>query len=495
MPLTGQQLVEMSLEQWKRNSDDAQQEFYQRMADHAEGGDALAADKYFPQAFAESDARYAKRAKEALPIGASALEVLTSHMMGDGVQVTIGEDESPSNSIYTEIAEENDLDGEHAVWLASQAGTFGWTMDVIRPSETPISRPDQIEFEAVDPRGFRASYNTARIGGTKRTVGGVSFCTLYDYDEGSILPADTPIGATGSKAQRVEIITPDVWAVYLDGTMTPLDPVTGAMWQPADDGSNPFGVVVAVPLWNIPQVGAMEGKADLDPSYTVAEQINRNYSRLLDNIDHYFPTLTYQSDTESSLAKGIGLALQYDTDSQAPGYITPMFDVNVLLEPYRMQLNLFFSLAHTPASSHGLGAVFGEAKAAESGRAKFYEFSRLERHIAKKRTSYERFIRTRWRTLADFINNGTSMSVDRDASVQIEWASSIVPVSEEERVDTIIKEMEAGLLSRLDAVMRHRRIDDPEEAQKIVDEIGVQAGRAAPRDRFEMAMEEELRGA
>jgi hypothetical protein len=493
MPLTGQQLVEMSLEEWRRNESDAQQEFYQRLGDHAT--DTLEGPGYFPQAYAESDDRYEKRSKESLGVGASALEVLSSHMVGDGAHVTIGDQDSNEDKIYARIADANDLDGEHSVWLVSQAGTFGWCVDVIRPSEMPITQPEKIEFEAVDPRIFRAHYDTSRIGGSKRKIDGVSFGTLYDSDTATILPANTPLGTSGSKSQRVEIITSDIWAVYLDGEMAPVDPETGAMWQPMEDGSNPFGVCTAVPLWNVPQVGAMEGRADLDPAYKTAEQINRNYSRLLDNIAHYFATLVIPGDDDAALTQGLGLALLYPEDApKGPDYIIPPFNVDTLLDPFKMQLNLFFSKAHTPASSHGLGSVFGDARAAESGKAKFYEFNRLERYIAKKRTSYERFKQLQWETLATFINEGTSIgSVDPNAQVHVEWASPIVPVSEGETVDKILKELEGGLISHLKALMLRHGIST-EEAQEMIEEIGVSAGQVKPRDRFEAELEESLRG-
>lgn len=490
MPMTGEQLIAQSLEMWNRQNDRARQEFYDRLADHAESD--LKGKTYFPQAFAESDARYEKRPKEVLPLGASALEVLAGHMMGDGVSVTIGEPDSKEDKLYREVEQVNDLDGEHALALAQVAGTFGWLVDIIRPNVDKVTSAEQIEFEYVDPRGFRAHYNAARVGGSRKLIDGISFATLYDASSGEIMPVDQPIGSDALPKKRVEIITEGQWAVYLDGEMTPADPGTGVLWQPNEEGSNPFGVVTAVPLWNVHQTGAMEGKSDIDPAYKLAEQINRSYSQILNNIDHYFPTLTAGTRDETVLTQGIGMALVHDPDSAPPGYIIPNFDVEVLLKPFRTQLNLFFSLAHTPASSHGLGAVFGEAKAAESGRAKFYEFARLERHVARKRANFEAFKRAQWRTLARFINNGTGIgNVDENATVNVEWATDIVPVSEEERIDRIVAEMKAGIKSRLEAVMEARNIDR-DSAQEVVDDIGVQAGRAAPRDRLESELEAAL---
>ena len=491
MPFTGDQLIQISLERARRQDDDARQDLYQRLSDHYH--DTLASETYFPKGYAESQERYDKRPKESLGLCPSALEVLAGATVGDGVEVTI--EHGGSNSTYQEIATSNDLHGAHSLTLSTMAGAFGWCVDRIVPTEIPVS-PDLVEFEAVNPGTFIPFYNEAALGRSKKVLRGVTFVTVYDMEAGAILPRDTRTDQP-NRDIRTEIITDEIWHVYLGTTLTPVDPMTGDRWMPTDDGDNPFGVVPVVPLWNVNQLGAFEGKSDIDPAYKRAEQVNRNYSQILYNIDHYFPTLVLpgEAGVDSPITRGIGRGIAADKDfADGVHYITPTFDVNVLLDPLKVQLNLFFSQAHTPASSHGLGAVFGEAKAAESGRAKFYEFNRLAGYVKKKRKNFEKHVKDKYRALAQMSASPMwrGAKLQEDAGVAVEWASPIVPVSDEEALETIIAEMQAGLLTHLEADMKRRGIENPDEAQKIVDDIGKQKGRVQTVDRFDQELEDEL---
>jgi hypothetical protein len=474
--------------------DEARARFYDRLSDHYTGD--LDGSEYFPRFFAETDTRYKARPKKVLTLGASALEVLTGAMLGDGVQVTIGDDNS--DAAWQEIVEVNGIGDQFAQILAENAGLYGWAVCRVAPAEFPISRAADFELEAVDPRYFRAAYNRAAIGKAVRRVDGIAFHTLYNPQNGSILPlSETPSGGVKYR-QRVEVMTDEVWQVFLDGEPTPRDPVTGELWAPDKDGKNPFGVVMAAPFWNVIQAGAFEGRSDLDPSYRVAEEINVCYSQLIYNIMHYFPTLVAPQDEQggnSPEARGIGLMLRYVQDGTPPAYIAPPFDVGVLLSPLKLQLNLFFSFAHTPASAHGLGTVVGEASTAESGKAKSYEFERMTKHVKKKRANFERGIRRLYRTIAQGASNAGIQGMDPAAPVAVEWESEIVPVSAEEKRDGILLEMEKGVRSVLEAVMALRGIEDTEDgreqAQVIVDEIAEQAGRAQPMSRLEAEIRRE----
>ena len=498
MPISGSLLVDQSLAMAKRQAEDDRQAFYDRMQDHYDLD--LVGEKYFPRYYMETQKRYKERPKEALPLGSSAVDVLAGAMMGDGVQVTIGESGSKEDEAYQEISEANDLGGEFALGLATQAGLFGWTAERVIPGP-------EIEFERVDPRHWRPIYNGSAMGRSKRRLGGIAFESVYDMDDGQILPRDTRVGAEGSKARRVEVISPTEWWVMLDGERAPVDPRgevdkngNRVRWMPRDDGVNPFGQIPVSILWNVPKPSAMEGRADLDPGYKLAEQINRVYSQMIYNLQMYFPTLVIPKDgggkQGGGLGLGLGMTLEYDSDNQAPSWIVTPLDVEIFLAPFRNLLTLFFSSVHTPASAHGLGGVFGEAQAAESGRAKFYEFNRLERHVTRKRGSFERFVAERWRTLAAVLNApkpyGHGMSLDPNAAVSVEWASPIVPVSEEEQLDTIVKEVEAGFRSQLEAILYLRGWPTDEEgrdmAQKVLDEIGASATATRPRSALDEAL-------
>ena len=102
----------------------------------------------------------------------------------------------------------------------------------------------------------------------------------------------------------------------------------------------------------------------------------------------------------------------------------------------------------------------------------------------------------RLRTLAAVLNApkpyGHGMSLDPNAAVSVEWASPIVPVSEEEQLDTIIKEVEAGFRSQLEAILFLRGWPTDEEgremAQKVLDEIGASMTATRPRSALDEAL-------
>jgi len=501
MPDSGSQLVEQSLEMAKRAASDERQAFYDRMDDHYNLD--LTGQIYFPQYYMETAARYEKRPKRALPLGSSAVDVLAGAMIGDGVQVTIGDAEKhkAENEAWQEIAAANDLGGEFAMGLATQAGLFGWTAERVIPGA-------EIEFERVDPRHWEPIYNGSAMGRSKRRLSGINFVSVYDADSGQILPRDTSIGQ-GSKFKRVEVISPTEWWVFLDGKPAPVDPA-GAVdsdgdpirWMPTDDGANPYGVIPVSILWNVPKPSAFEGRSDLDPGYHLAEEINRVYSQMLYNLQMFFPTLTIPKDGQGAagLDAGVGMSLEYPVEGQAPSWIVTPLDVEVFLKPLRNLLTLFFSSVHTPASAHGLGSVFGEAKSAESGRAKFYEFNRLQQHVLRKRASYERFCAERWRNLAAVLRApkpfGQAKKLAADAPVSVEWMSEIVPVSADETLDTMLKKMEKGLLSQVEGILADRGWPDDdahrELAQNVINDIGAAATATRPRTALDEALAEEL---
>jgi hypothetical protein len=477
--MSAEMIVQRSLEEWKRRETDARQKFYDRLADHYYS--TFEGKTYFPKYYAESDKRYKERPKRSLQVSASAIDVLTGSMLGSGFDVKISDDSS--DDTYQEIAKNNNLGGQFGLLQATIASTFGFLAVRIAPTEFPVTKLEAIEFEAVDPRYFRPVYNANSINRSKKKARGISFATLYDPSDGRIVPFDAP-EAGGNFQNRLEVIDEDRWLVYLDDELAPTDPVTGERWMPSDDGSNPFKVVPASYLWNIHQLGAFEGRSDIDPGYQTAEDINRSYSQVLNNIDNYFPTLILpkgENATASPISRGIGLGIESDGDLFQPNYIIPPLNVDALIDPLKLQLNVFFSSVHTPASSHGLGAVFGEAKSAESGKAKFYEFNRLERHVTQKRANFEAYKREEYKILSTFLeNSATGKKLDPEATVEVIWESPIVPISTEEARDLIVGDLKDGLISHLEAIMRHRGID-AEAAQAIIDEIAVQATRVKPK--------------
>jgi len=492
MAETAENLVDLSLRILESKEEEARMAFYQRLYDHYTGD----LEGYFEKFYAETDERFKQRPKKVLTMCQSALEVLTGSCVGEGVQINIGDE--GSQKVWDEIEAVNSIQDQYALTLAETVGLFGWAVNRALPALFPMTRAGDMEFEAVDPRYFRLEHNRASVGRSVKRIDGVAFDTIYDPDQGRILPADTPLGTTSSRTKkRVEIITPDEWMIYLDGEPTPRNPGTGELWVPTEDGNNPFGIVMAVPVWNVWQAGAFEGRSDLDPSYKTAEDINLAYSQLIYNILHYFSTLTSpqgETGTQSPERRGIGLMLRYPKDGQPPTYITPGFDVAVLLEPLKLMLNLFFSFAHTPAAAHGLGTMTGSQKGAESGKAKHYEFHRMSQHVQKKRRNFTAGMKSTYRMVAQGLSNAGIQGLKPDAEVTVEYRSEIVPVSMEEVRDGILLEMEKGVRSVLSAVMAIHGIEDEATAQKMVNEIALQAGKAKPMSRAEVAMQEEISG-
>jgi hypothetical protein len=495
MPMSAEQLVLQSLLDVKYQNEDARQKFYQRLSDHYHAD--LDGDLYFPKREYETKERYASRPRRVFSLGLSAIDVLTGSMLGDGVTVSI--DDPNSNAAYQEIAERNHLHGAHALAIAEQASTYGWTINRIVSNVSPAVHLDQIEFEVVEPRFFKVHYNSTAIGRSVKRINGVSFISIYDPSDGMMLPPDTKL-KTGERAvYRVEVLTPATWMVYLDGIPTPRDPITDELWIPAEDGKNPFGLVPATCCWNVHQMGAFEGRSDIDPGYRVAEDINRAYSALIDNIDRYHPTLTVPGnpgEIGSSIIQGLGIALEYDRDGTPPDYIIPATVIDTLMAPLKLQLNLFFSSVHTPASSHGLGGIFGDARAAESGKAKFYEANRLQRHVIQKRTNFEMFLKDQYRNLAQGMTTAGISTLKPDAVISVGWESDIVPISAEELRDRIYAEMKEGVRSHLEAVMTIRGIPDTddgrERAAEILEEIAISAGKVAPVSRAEQELNDRL---
>lgn len=476
MPFTARQLVDQSLEQWTRAAADDQQKLYERLQDHYEVD--MQGQVYFPRYYQESDERYQKRPKFALPLASATIDVLAGAMIGEGVQVTVGDSNSPENKAYQEIQQHNDLDGENALAIAQLAGIYGWGLE--RPI---LEEGGMLEFERVTPIYFRPFYNNGAIGRTVKRLNGVSFTTYYDRDSGVALPRNTALGSP-SKALRVEVITPDEWMVFLDGELQPTDPNDQSVrWMPRDDGANPYRMIPASMLWNVTQPLRFEGRSDVVPGYKLAEQLSQTYSQMLYNLQMVFPTLTIPKSggggQSGGLKLGIGLGLEYDLDGQPPAWISPNFDVSTFMEPLKAGLTLFFSMVHTPASAHGLGTIFNE-QTGESGKAKFYELGAMVKHVDRKRTNFKRFIENRWKVMCAFLNApkpyGRGMSLDPMAPIEVEFASPVVPMSDQEITDDILSRLKGKLISHIEAILESRGWEDTddnrEKAQKVIDEIG-----------------------
>lgn len=483
MPLTGRQLVELSVEQASRAEHGVEDARYQRLSDHYDV-DPLSGVEYFPRYFQESAQRYLKRPKAVLPLCQAAIDILASSTIGDGILVTIGEENSSESKFYADLQKHNDLDGANALAMSTVGGIFGWAL------ERPLLVDGAIEFERVTPQVFRAYYDNGAIGRTIRRMNGVSFTTRWDPDAQVALPRDTAIGAT-SKGQRVEVITPDSWVVYLDGELTPTQPGDPKVrWMPTDDGSNPYRAILATWLWNIVRARKMAGRADHDPAFVVAEEVNRVYSQMLYNLQMVFPTLTLPRASGAGgagMALGVGLLVEYDLDGQPPAWIAPPVNVDTWMVPLKTLLTVFFSLIHTPAAAHGLGTIFGE-QTGESGKAKFYEMGGLSKQVDAKRSNYRRFVEARWKTICALANAprpwGLGASLDPGAEVRVDFPQAVVPVSDQELVEGVVARVKAHLISQVEAILESRGLDDTPEnrelAQKVLDDIGESTARTTP---------------
>lgn len=497
MPMNAEQLVELSLEMAKRSSLTSQQQLYERLEAHADG--QLQGETFFPKYHGESDDRYKERPKESLPIGAAILDVLTGSMIGEGVEVTIGEKGSPEDERYQELVRHNGLDREYPMLQAWDAGTFGWLAEKVLPWADPEER--QLEFESVPPTNFETAMDTGGMGRSVKRIGGVIFLTVYDRDAGRILPRNTKVMGEKSKHVRREVISDEIWKVYLDLDLAQADPITGEAWAPSEDGTNPYGALPVTFLWNQHVSRELAGKSDLDPAYKLAEGLNRLWSDMIYNLQRYFPTLTFPGGGLANVLKmGIGLGLEHEEDAAAPSYIIPDLNIETFMAPMRSALNLCFSFGHTPASALGLGTLFGLSSQPESGYAKSFEFKRMGTHVAMKRANYESFLRRRWKTIAHVLNApapyGEAGTFDVDAPVSVTWRSEIIERSAEEQTEEIITLLKERLISHLEAIIRHRGLTDDEEgrkaAQNILDEIGQGAQDVLGKTPLDQILEQEL---
>ncbi len=497
MPMSGKQLVDQSVEMWTRAQRDQQLELYQRLEAHYSAD--LEGETYFPRYYRETQERYDKRPKEVLPLCSAVVDVLAGAMVGDGVQVTIGKPDSTENTTYQEIQRHNDLDGANALAIGQVAGVFGWAAErILLMGSTPADR--QVEFERVNPMYFLPVYDHGAIGRTIKRVNGLTFQTLWDPDSGTAIPRDTAVGAA-DKSVRTEIITPTEWWVYLDGEPQPTNPLDpDVRWMPLDNGRNPYGVIPVSLLWNIHHITQFQGRSDVDPGYRMAEELNRIYSQMLYNLQMLFPTLTVpKAGVEGNPSLGLGLALEYPLDGPAPGWIVPPLDVSVFMEPLKAMLTLFFSGVHTPASSHGLGTIFGQ-QSHESGVAKFYENAPLLKHVSRKRTNFVNFVETRYRNLAAVLNqpapHGWGLNLDLTAEVDVEFTGDVVPVSDQELTERIILRLKNHIISDVEAILESRGWEDTpenrEKVQTVLDDIGKAATSKQPTRPLDAALKAQL---
>jgi len=492
------QLVQESLRLLKRQDEEARQGYLQRLADHYYG--ELEGDQYFPRFYAETEQRHKDRPRVVVPLCAAGVEVLTSAMVGDGVQTSV--EDKGSNDVWQELLDANDYQLGYSEMLATVAGIYGWSYNRLVPVQYPIRSLEDIEFEAVDPRYFRTLHNGGSVNRSKRRPEGVVIYGVYDVVDGQLargvrVPADK-----ASSKVRMEVISPTRWEVWLDEEPAPKDPVTGELWQPRLDGANPFGVIPGALLWSKLMPGAFGGRSDMDPAYKIAEEINRVFSQVILNLHHYFPILTLPrgaqgANTSNPLTMGIGWALEFDPNGTAPASIIGQLNIDVLMEPLRALLNLFFSLAHTPASTHGLGTLFGQGQGeAESGKAKHYEYAPLIAHVRRKRANYERHVQALYDSTSAVLAQSPAAGKAKlkpGEKVTVEWASEIVPVSTQEVLEVMSKRLELKLESHLEAIMHDRGLADDAEgrkaAQAVIDQIAAEVRAATPTS----ALEDELR--
>lgn len=495
------QLVQQSLQLLRRQDEEARQAYLQRLADHYYG--ELEGDFYFPRYYAETVERHKDRPRVVLPLCAAGVEVLTSAMVGDGVQASV-QDEN-SNAVWQQLLKANDYQLGYSEMLATVAGTYGWSYNRLAPVQYPLRSLEDVEFEAVDPRYFRTLHNGASVNRSKRRPEGVVLYGVYDTVDGQLARGVRARADQKTHRVRMEVISPTRWEVWLDEEPAPYDPVTGELWQPSKDGSNPFGVIPGALLWSKLMPGQFGGRSDMDPAYKIAEEINRLFSQVVLNLHHYFPVLTMPrgsqgANTTSPLTMGLGFALEYDPNGSAPSFIVSGLDIDVLMEPLRALLNLFFSLSHTPASTHGLGTLFGQGQGeAESGKAKHYEYAPLIAHVRRKRANYERHLQALYDSTAVVLERSPALGKAKlkpGEQVTVQWASEIVPVSTEEVLATMERRIKIGLESLLEAILRDRGWPDDDEgrakAQAILDQTAAEARAASPSASFQEQLRQQI---
>lgn len=184
----------------------------------------------------------------------------------------------------------------------------------------------------------------------------------------------------------------------------------------------------------------------------------------------------------NNIVIGAAMLLKLDTDDPEKevdfSFASPSSSIGEISDCVDRMLNYF-------TTSEGLGGEVinssGSTEQYTSGIDRFIAgVSRVEAHI----DDYEKFrnveiqiwnILKAWnRVLAtsDQIDNKYKLgSVNEESEISIEFAKPEMVQTERERLDTMQAKIDLGIMSKVDAIMEYKGIEDREEAKKVYEEI------------------------
>jgi hypothetical protein len=230
---------------------------------------------YFVRRHFETEERFKDRPKISIPIAPLIVDTHAEALAGG---VTIKIDDEATAETWEAIAEHNQMSAFLRDEVATISGLYGASgvKPLIFDDNT---KEKKIEFENYGPDACKFVYEEHSSGRSVKRYQAVGIHTGYSYANTKVMPLhlDYELAKKFDFRNRREVITKDTWGVWLDDTNYPISPL-GEQWQPAEDGSNPYGEVM-VSLFNA--LGSIEdflGKSDLHNSIYDIQVINELFS-------------------------------------------------------------------------------------------------------------------------------------------------------------------------------------------------------------------------
>lgn len=446
-------------------------EEYKRYGDYYDGRQAVI-EPYFQKRHRETAERFHDRPKLSWPICRPIAEA-HGEALAKGVQVTCAD--QAMNEWWTEIENYNDLSAfwKKASNIISVYGSCG-----VRPFIHDDGSPDaKIEFEAFPPDCMKFVYERNSAGRSVKRPIAAYIITGYSIENGMVFPwpVTDEMKHQYRIAQRVEYISPTRWIVWLDGKITHESP-WGDRWMPAEDGSNPFGVVMASLFNGLETHEDFLGQSDIGLAVYDAQNVNEIWSDLIYMFRMYVPWLVVKTDSEDSrkaFKSGIGAALMLNTQEEAT-FVQGSVDWSGVMEPLRIALEITYSNAKIPVAAIGLSHVFGRQVDTVSGIAKAMEWKPVVSHATAKRPPFTRGIKDMVRKAARIAANPkpfgqgkTALASKLDTPVIVDYSDEIIPVSQAEDLERIAKEHVSGFLSTFQALKDYHKWDDQRAAQEM----------------------------
>lgn len=455
--------ISKTLEQMQ-DSRDAE---YVKYGDYYDGRPALI-EKYFTRRHRETPERFADRPKKSWPF-CRLISNTHAEALASGIKITL-EDERAAE-VWEIIAAHNDMPAflQHVASISSVYGAAG-----VKPFLYDDGTKEKaIEFEAYPPDTAKFVYERNSAGRSVKRFRAVGISTGYSMENGDVLPAhlDPERAAKMQHKNRVEYITDKEWIVLLDEKPAPIGPF-GEVWQPAEDGSNPFGMVMMALFNALETHEDFLGYSDLHHAIYDVQNINELWSDLVYMHRLYVPLLVLKSDNpddRKAFKTGLGIGMNIGTGDDVK-YAFGGVNFEAALTPIKVALEIMYSNAKVPAAAVGMGHLFRDQKA--SGVAKEYEYKPVISHATAKQPSFARgckqMVRQGLTMASTAIPFGQGKGLDVDTEITVEYTGEIVPTSKADELERLGKEVLNGVTATYTAMIDYHGWS-PARAQQEVD--------------------------